>query len=58
MAGTVGFMVEEREEGRPVVVPQQMWGIIMPKGSPITPLLGGHREVEEKHWVPSQTKLT
>lgn len=43
VAGTVGFLVEEGVE-RPVVVPQQVWGLVMKKGSPITPLLGHHRQ--------------
>ena len=44
VAGTVGFLVEEGGD-RPVVVPQQVWGLVMKKGSPIIPLLGHQRQL-------------
>jgi hypothetical protein len=40
VAGTLGFTVSEGEEGRaPVVQARQGWALLLPRGSPITPLL-------------------
>merc|ERR1712127_8902 len=40
LAGTVGFTVkQEGSGGRPVVQARQGWGLLLPRGSPITPLL-------------------
>ena len=43
VAGTVGFTVKQDVNvGRPVVQARQGWGLLLPKGSPITPLLLGN----------------
>jgi len=44
VAGTAGFTVKDKGsqgDGRPVVEARQAWGLILPKGSVITPRLLG-----------------
>lgn len=43
VAGTLGFTVEESEmqNGAPVVEPNQIWNLLLPKCSPVTPRLKG-----------------
>ena len=49
VAGTAGFTVEEGQEGgRPVVEARQAWALILPEGSPITPLLRGNPQKKRK----------
>ena len=45
VAGTVGYTIEESTYNRPSIKTEHGWGLILPKDSPLTPIIVGEKKI-------------